>query len=96
MNNPIKNIKKTAAVLSLFCFLFFAYGTVSHVHSDFKEHNDCQICSVISLSHFVSLNVSDITFSIHLSEFQTNLSSTPNLEFLQIFDLNIRPPPSLI
>jgi len=96
MYTTMKYIKKTAVLLSLVCFLFFAYETVSHVHSDFKEHDDCQICSVINLSHSVSLNVSDITFNIHLSEFQTHFSSTPKVEFLQIFDLNIRPPPSLI
>ncbi|MDD5022037.1 MAG: hypothetical protein PHR82_07945 [Endomicrobiaceae bacterium] len=96
MYNPIKNIKKTVAVLSLFYFLFFAYETVSHVHSDFKGHDDCQICSVISLSHSVSLNVPDINFNIILSEFQIKTDNRPQVEFFSVFNFNIRPPPSLI
>jgi len=46
-----KNFLAKSKILSLLClgiFIFFAFASVLHHHNDFKAHEDCPVCRLVS------------------------------------------------
>ena len=71
-------------------FIFATLLSVSHIHNDLEQHNDCEICTIVSNTQDIDtptdstyLSIIDIVAesplkkltSLHTSEFTLNLNA---------------------